>query len=59
MSWKSIPRMIQHISIKTQAQWQRKASRNNTLQREKKILPGASSGPRTATIAFIRRPTPC
>lgn len=30
-----------------------------TLQRENKILPGDSSGPRTATIAFISRPSPC
>lgn len=29
---------------------------NRTLQREKNVLPGASSGPRTATIAFTRRP---
>lgn len=31
---------------------------NSTLQREKRMLPGASSGPRTATIALIRRPMP-
>uniref|UniRef100_A0A0A9DD20 Uncharacterized protein n=1 Tax=Arundo donax TaxID=35708 RepID=A0A0A9DD20_ARUDO len=29
------------------------------LQREKNVLPGASSGPRTATIALIRWPIPC
>lgn len=29
------------------------------MQREKNVLPGESSGPRTATIAFIRRPSSC
>lgn len=33
--------------------------KKQTLQREKKMLLGESSGPITATIAFMRQPTAC
>jgi len=50
------PFYILHASYFSQRQgWK---VQNSTLQRENRMLPGESSGPRTATIALIRRPMP-